>query len=70
MTAARPAIMRAAREGDHLDVDAAHHGVRGHVGQVPDAGHLADVADVIFWGLCPGCRSEDTRRREPPEEPL
>ncbi|WP_436758649.1 Fur family transcriptional regulator [Streptosporangium sp. V21-05] len=135
VTAARLAIMRTVREGDHLDVDAVHHGVRGRVGQVSlqavydslralhragllrriepagsparyetriddnhhhlvcrrcgkvtdvdcatghapcldpvsDAGYLVDEADVIFWGVCPGCRSEDTRRREPPEEPL
>ena len=24
-----------------------------------DAGYLVDEADVIFWGICPGCRSQD-----------
>ncbi|WP_344974384.1 Fur family transcriptional regulator [Streptosporangium fragile] len=28
---------------------------------VSGAGYLVDEADVIFWGVCPGCRSEVTR---------
>jgi Fur family transcriptional regulator, stress-responsive regulator len=126
VTAARLAIMQTVREGDHLDVDAVHRGVRDRVGQVSlqavydslhalhrggllrriepagsparyetrigdnhhhlvcrrcgrvtdvdcavghapcldpasDAGYLVDEADVIFWGVCPDCRSEDAR---------
>ncbi|MFJ2028350.1 Fur family transcriptional regulator [Streptosporangium sp. NPDC087985] len=126
VTAARLAIMQTVREGDHLDVDAIHRGVRDRVGQVSlqavydslhalhhggllrriepagsparyetrvgdnhhhlvcrrcgkvtdvgcavghapcldpvsDAGYLVDEADVIYWGMCPGCRSEDAR---------
>ncbi|WP_031169543.1 Fur family transcriptional regulator [Streptosporangium roseum] len=126
VTAARLAIMQTVREGDHLDVDAVHRGVRDRVGQVSlqavydslhalqrggllrriepagsparyetrvgdnhhhlvcrqcgkvtdvdcavghapcltpasDAGYLVDEADVIYWGMCPGCRSEDAR---------
>jgi Fe2+ or Zn2+ uptake regulation protein len=26
---------------------------------VSDAGYLVDEADVIFWGVCPDCRSQD-----------
>ncbi|GAA4235463.1 Fur family transcriptional regulator [Streptosporangium album] len=124
VTAARLAIMQTVREGDHLDVDAVHRGVRDRVGQVSlqavydslhalhrggllrriepagsparyetrvgdnhhhlacrrcgkvtdvdcavghapcldpvsDAGYLVDEADVIYWGMCPDCRSED-----------
>ncbi|MBB2908996.1 Fur family ferric uptake transcriptional regulator [Streptosporangium becharense] len=48
------------RCGRVTDVDCA-------VGHAPcldpasDAGYLVDEADVIFWGVCPDCRSEDTR---------
>ncbi|MEV7009596.1 Fur family transcriptional regulator [Streptosporangium sp. NPDC051022] len=28
---------------------------------VSDAGYLVDEADVIYWGVCPDCRSEDAR---------
>ncbi|MEV7966618.1 Fur family transcriptional regulator [Sphaerisporangium sp. NPDC088356] len=34
VTAARVAIMHTVREGDHLDVEAIHRGVRDRVGQV------------------------------------
>jgi Fe2+ or Zn2+ uptake regulation protein len=34
VTAARLAILQTVREGDHLDVDAIHRGVRDRVGQV------------------------------------
>ncbi|WP_326819407.1 Fur family transcriptional regulator [Streptosporangium sp. NBC_01756] len=135
VTAARLAIMQTVREGDHLDVDAVHRGVRDRVGHVSlqavydslhamhrggllrriepagsparyetrvgdnhhhlvcrrcgkvtdvdcavghapcldpvsDAGYLVDQADVIYWGVCPGCRSEDALRREPLEDQL
>ncbi|MDP9847338.1 Fur family transcriptional regulator [Streptosporangium lutulentum] len=126
VTAARLAIMQTVQEGDHLDVDAVHRGVRDRVGQVSlqavydslhalhrggllrriepagsparyearvgdnhhhlvcrgcgkvtdvdcavghapcldpvsDAGYLVDEADVIFWGMCPDCRSQDAK---------
>ncbi|MFI6452194.1 Fur family transcriptional regulator [Streptosporangium amethystogenes] len=48
------------RCGKVTDVDCAV----GHapcLAPVSDAGYLVDEADVIFWGVCPDCRSEDIR---------
>lgn len=48
--------------GKVADVDCA-------VGHAPclepasDAGYLVDEADVIYWGLCPGCRAETESAR-------
>ncbi|AWS48077.1 Fur family transcriptional regulator [Streptosporangium sp. 'caverna'] len=46
------------RCGKVTDVDCAV----GHapcLDPVSDIGYLIDEADVIFWGMCPDCRSQD-----------
>ncbi len=46
--------------GEMVDVDCAV-GARPCLSAADDAGFVIDEAEVIFWGQCPGCRSEPAR---------
>lgn len=58
VTAARPAITRTLREGDHLDVDTVCHGVRGRIGRVSPQGVVqglgaAEQSPLSPYGFSP-----------------
>ncbi|GAA3423389.1 Fur family transcriptional regulator [Streptosporangium nondiastaticum] len=61
VTAARLAIMQTVRDGDHLDVDAIHRGVRERVGQVS--------LQAVYDSLHSMQRGGLLRRIEPPGSP-
>lgn len=48
--------------GITTDVDCAV-GARPCLTPSDDAGYDVDEAEVVFWGLCPGCRRDEAARR-------